>query len=130
MKTNITAIIITLSLMLQINAQTLNQKIDKDGENPYLLGKIDKSGLEGDNYISWFSTNFEDYEFDQATIEALKSELKDYQITLFMGTWCEDSKQEVPRFYKVLEACDFPIDQLTVVAVDRKSSMYKKSPNH
>jgi len=130
MKTNITAIIITLSLTLQINAQTLNQEIDKDGETPYLLGKIDKSGLEGDNYISWFSTNFEDYEFDRATIEALKSELKDYQITLFMGTWCGDSKQEVPRFYKVLEACNFPIDQLTVIAVDRKSSMYKKSPNH
>ena len=47
-----------------------------------------------------------------------------------MGTWCGDSKQEVPRFYKVLEACEFPEDQLTVIALSSKPYMYKKSPNH
>tara|TARA_B100000809_G_C15102096_1_gene517316 strand:+ start:1049 stop:1939 length:891 start_codon:yes stop_codon:yes gene_type:complete len=130
MKTNITIIIITLVFTLQTKAQTLNQEIITDGETPYLLGKIDKSGLEGDNYTSWFSKNYDDYDLDKVTIDALKSELKDYQITLFMGTWCGDSKQEVPRFYKVLEACDFSIDQLTVIAVSRKPYMYKQSPNH
>ena len=130
MKTNITIIIITLVFTLQTKAQTLNQEIITDGETPYLLGEIDKSGLEGDNYTSWFSKNYDDYDLDKVTIDALKSELKDYQITLFMGTWCGDSKQEVPRFYKVLEACDFSIDQLTVIAVSRKPYMYKQSPNH
>ncbi|MFT4611288.1 MAG: tetratricopeptide (TPR) repeat protein [Glaciecola sp.] len=130
MKTNITIIIITVVFTFQTKAQTLNQEIITDGEIPYLLGKIDKSGLEGDNYTSWFSKNYDDYDLDKVTIDALKSELKDYQITLFMGTWCADSKQEVPRFYKVLEACDFSIDQLTVIAVSRKPYMYKQSPNH
>nr|WP_321247057.1 hypothetical protein [uncultured Psychroserpens sp.] len=130
MKTNIISIIITLIFTFQIYAQTLNQEITKDGDTPYLLGKIDKNGLEGDNYASWFSKNYEDYDFDKATIETLKSKLKGYRITLFMGTWCGDSKQEVPRFYKVLEACNFPEDQLSVIAVSRESSMYKKSPNH
>lgn len=130
MKTNITIIIITLVFTLQTKAQTLNQEIITDGETPYLLGKIDKSGLEGDNYTSWFSKNYDDYDLDKVTIDALKSELKDYQITLFMGTWCGDSTQEVPRFYKVLEACDVSIDQLTVIAVSRKPYMYKQSPNH
>ncbi|MEH6535448.1 MAG: hypothetical protein V7719_03575 [Psychroserpens sp.] len=130
MKTNITTIIITLVLAIQINAQTLNQEIIKDGDTPYLLGKIDKSGLKGDNYTSWFSKNYEDYEVDEATIMALELNLKEYQITLFMGTWCGDSKQEVPRFYKILEACNFPLDQLTVIALSSKPYMYKQSPNH
>jgi tetratricopeptide (TPR) repeat protein len=47
-----------------------------------------------------------------------------------MGTWCGDSKEEVPKFYKVLEACDFPMEQLTVIAVSRQRDMYKQSPNH
>lgn len=130
MKTNLASIIITIVFAFQIHAQTLNQEITKEGDTPYLLGKIDKSGLEGDNYSSWFSKNYQDYNLDETTIEALKSNLENYQITLFMGTWCGDSKLEVPRFYKILEACNFPIDQLTVIAVSSKPNMYKKSPNH
>jgi len=130
MKTNITNLIIILILTFQIQAQTLNQEIAKDGETPYLLGKIDKNGLEGNNYNTWFSKNYNDYNLDKATIDLLKSNLKDFKITLFMGTWCGDSKQEVPRFYKILEACDFPEDQLTVIAVSSKPYMYKKTPNH
>lgn len=126
----ITFILIALAFVFQINAQTLNQEITKDGESPFLLGKIDKTGLTSDNYNTWFSKNYEDYDFDETTIKALKSILKDYQITLFMGTWCGDSKKEVPRFYKILEACNFPEDQLTVIALSSKPYMYKQSPNH
>ena len=112
------------------SAQDLNKEIIIDEETPFLLGKIDKNGLTSENYNEWFSKNYEDYELDQASIEAIRSRLKDYQITMFMGTWCGDSKKEVPRFYKILEACNFPEDQLTVIALSRKSDMYKQSPNH
>jgi len=47
-----------------------------------------------------------------------------------MGTWCGDSKKEVPKLYKVLEACNFPEEQLTVIAVNRSADMYKQSPKH
>ncbi len=130
MKTNIITIIITLVVSFQINAQQLNQEIAKESETAYLLGKIDKSGLEGENYTSWFTKNYEDYPINQTLINEIASELKTYSITLFMGTWCGDSKKEVPRLYKVLEACDFPMDQLTVIAVSRASDMYKQSPQH
>lgn len=130
MKTNFIYIIIALVFALPTNAQTLNLEITKEGETPYLLGKIDKNGLEGPNYSSWFSKNYQDYNLDNSTIEALKPHLNNYQITLFMGTWCGDSKLEVPRFYKILEACNFPLDQLTVIAISSKPNMYKQSPNH
>jgi thiol-disulfide isomerase/thioredoxin len=113
-----------------MNAQTLNLEITKEGQQPYLLGKIDKKGLEGENYSSWFTKNYEDYEPNEAVVSAIASELKTYSIKLFMGTWCGDSKQEVPRLYKVLEACNFPMEQLSVVAVSRQASMYKQSPEH
>ena len=130
MKTNILNIIITLIVAFQINAQRLNQEIAKESETAYLLGKIDKSGLEGENYTSWFTKNYKDYQTNQTLINEIASELKTYSITLFMGTWCGDSKKEIPRLYKVLEACDFPMDQLIVIAVSRASDMYKQSPQH
>ena len=130
MKTNITFLFITLVFTLQLNAQTLNKEMAIEGETPYLLGKIDKNGLEGKNYTSWFTQNFDDYHPNQSIITEISEKLKTYSIKLFMGTWCGDSKKEVPRVYKVLEACNFPMEQLTVIAVSRKPNMYKQSPQH
>ncbi|WP_299274059.1 hypothetical protein [uncultured Psychroserpens sp.] len=127
---NITTLIITLAISFHIHAQSINNEVTIEGETPFLLGKIDKTGLTSGHYNSWFSKNYDDYKIDQATISELKSKLSDFNITLFMGTWCGDSKKEVPHFYKILEACNFPKEQLTVIAVSRKPYMYKQSPNH
>lgn len=127
---NYTLILLTILFSIVTEAQDINKEIAIEEETPFLLGKINKDGLTSENYNDWFSKNFEDYEVDQATINSIASKLKDYQITLFMGTWCGDSKKEVPRFYKILEACNFPEDQLTVIALSKKSYMYKQSPNH
>ena len=32
----------------------INLEIAEEGETPYLLGKVDREGLEGPNYIAWF----------------------------------------------------------------------------
>lgn len=130
MKTNIIIIAIALISSTQLNAQSLNKEIIQDGQTPYLLGKIDKNGLTGENYTNWFTKNHKEYEVNTTIISSISLDLKNYDITLFMGTWCGDSKQEVPRLYKVLEACNYPMNQLTVIAVSREPNMYKQSPQH
>jgi hypothetical protein len=45
-----------------------------------------------------------------------------------MGTWCGDSRREVPRLLKMLDCCGFPMDQLQLIMVSNHSDMYKKSP--
>lgn len=49
---------------------------------------------------------------------------------MFLGTWCGDSKREIPVFYKILEAAKFPENKLQVIAVDKTEEAYKQSPNH
>ncbi len=116
-------------LFFQLQAQELNKEITDEG-NPFLLGKIDKSGLTSDNYNQWFSENYNNYQVDKSIISDLKTTLNNFTITVFMGTWCGDSKREVPRFYKILEASNFPMHQLTVIALSSKPYMYKQSPRH
>lgn len=129
MKLHLT-IAVAFLLCLQVNGQQLNVEITENTTTPYLLGRIDKSGLELDNYKTWFSKNYENYGINTALTNQFASDLKEYNITLFMGTWCGDSKREVPRFYKILEACNFPMDQLTTVALSGQPDMYKQSPQH
>ncbi len=45
-----------------------------------------------------------------------------------MGTWCKDSKREVPRFYKILENAKFQKNKISLIGVDSTKENYKKSP--
>jgi thiol-disulfide isomerase/thioredoxin len=109
-------------------AQPFNQEIESESGSPSLLGKINQDGLSQNSYADWFQKNKNGYNPKAEPIKALKSELADYTIQLFMGTWCGDSKREVPRFYKVLEEAQFPLERLTAIAVSSESETYKQSP--
>ena len=37
------------------------------------------------------------------TVEKLKPLFKDIDIKIFMGTWCTDSRKEIPVFYKLMD---------------------------
>ncbi len=103
------------------------ENIGKDG-TAKLLGKIDGEGLRSKSYGKWFVPEYYNYTVDSTRTTVLKRHLPDFEILLFMGTWCGDSRREVPRFYKILDVLGFPKEQLTAVAVDYEKPMYKKSP--
>lgn len=128
MKRTVLLLIILLNLHFGFS-QTLNSfSINKKG-NALLLGEINRNGLTKNSFNHWFSKNYDDYLVNKKVAKLLKSSLKDYEIKVFLGTWCRDSKREIPNFYKVLDAVNFPEDQLKVIAVDRTPEAYKQSPN-
>ncbi len=128
MKKPIYFIVVLLISKMTVYAQSFNKEIIEENKPIQLLGKINKQGLQTDPYNQWFSKGYEEYIPNQNIIDSLKTELKPYTITLFMGTWCGDSKREVPHFYHVLEKSGFSIDRLTTIAVDRSREAYKQSP--
>ena len=110
-------------------SQSINQlKIDKNGKEK-LLGKINRQGLTANSFNAWFSVNYNNYIPNEALLKTIKDSINDYNIKVFLGTWCGDSKREVPRFFKVLDVIDFPESQLEVIAVDNIPEAYKQSPN-
>ena len=128
MKRTIFLFIILLSLQFGFS-QTLNHiELDKKG-NEVLLGEINKSGLTTNTFNTWFSKNHKDYLVNKGITKKLKDSLNQYEIKVFLGTWCGDSRKEVPRFYKIIEAAKFPEKQLQVIAVNRTEDAYKQSPN-
>ena len=130
MKRIILCILVVVLWSCNSSSQTLNQEIIKEGQKPYLLGKINKEGLASDHYKEWFLSGYNEYQPDSTIISQISKKLDGYSILLFMGTWCGDSRREVPRFFKVLNVLNFPKDQLTMVAVGREKGMYKQSPTH
>ncbi|MEO1486637.1 MAG: thioredoxin family protein [Bacteroidota bacterium] len=109
-------------------SQEYNKEIALEGNQPFMVGQINMEGLSKDPYHTWFASQMENYSVDDNLAKTFKENLKQYNITVFLGTWCGDSKREVPRFIKILKAADYPMEQLTMVALDRRREFYKKSP--
>lgn len=123
-------LITTLLLGFSYNlyAQNINQEITIDGKQPYLIGEVSILGLSSNSYNTWFQPNYESYKTNTGKLEHIKEVLKTYNVLIFMGTWCGDSKREVPRFIKILKSVDFPMENLKIVALDKSKDAYKKSP--
>lgn len=116
------------TLSYTLSGQQINQELKIENQQPYMVGQVNLDGLTSNSYQSWYITNHKAYQVDTETISSIKNELANHKILIFMGTWCGDSKREVPRFAKALEAADFPMENLKIIAVDRRKEYYKKSP--
>ena len=111
-------------------SQTMNRVVPYGDNKQKLIGPINKEGLNASPFNEWFVPNYDNYVLNKKVVSKLKDSLSQYTIKVFLGTWCGDSKKEVPRFYSILEAAKFPESQLEVIALDRTPEAYKQAPNH
>ena len=123
----IVSIVTILLFVCNTIAQQFNASITERATTS-LQGKINKEALMASPYDTWFTKNYMAYQPDKTSIEKLKPVLKKYTVKAFMGTWCGDSKREVPKLYSILEAADFPINRLTLIGVSKQREHYKQSP--
>ena len=117
MKKRIYLLIILLTVISAQSPQIIN---DSKKDNLMLIGLSQRSDYEhSEHFKQWFNEEYESYEIDEETLyltSAIEDEIK---IECFMGTWCEDSRREVPRFYKILDQIKFNEKNLKIVSVDR-----------
>ncbi len=104
------------------NKEKINDTVPYE-DSVMLLGKANRKGFQMDAFKDWFNAGYEGYSVDSETLEKLKPLLNDVNITLFMGTWCEDSQRETPHFYKILDEANFDESKLTLITVsDEKTT--------
>jgi hypothetical protein len=127
--------ILGLAALLTVGCQSRYIQHDsvvyKDaGGNPMLLGLTPRNALQKAPFDAWFQTNYNNYVVDSFTCSFIRPLLKDKHITIFFGTWCGDSKREVPRMLRMLDCCGFPPKNLKLILVSSLPDAYKKSPGH
>jgi hypothetical protein len=102
---------------------------DKKG-NLILLGKTTRERLAQAPFDTWYTKNFNSYIVDSTTASQVKPLLRNKRFLLFMGTWCGDSRREVPRIYKILDYCRVKPTQIQLVNLNNSDTAYKQSPQH
>lgn len=94
-----------------------------------LYGKITTDTLLKAPYGNWYKKNYDDYKINDSVKTALKKlSFKGIKIEAFFGSWCGDSKRELPRFLKVLDEINFNKNDLSIIATGGSDYLYKQSP--
>lgn len=102
---------------------------DIDGQIK-LLGEGRKADLTKSQFNDWFQHGYETYTADGLTLNQLRKPFETIQTTIFMGTWCGDSRREVPRVIKILDSLGIDPISTRIVFVNNTENAYKLSPGH
>jgi thiol-disulfide isomerase/thioredoxin len=89
-------------------------------------GIISREAIQNDSSFKWYAENLKGYTPNASAIQALKKNADSVQLLTFMGTWCEDSHNIIPKFYALLDMAGFSKDRVTLIGVDRS----KKTLSH
>ena len=102
-----------------VKSQELNNRLLINDEE-ILFGYCNRDGLYDEPFDQWFLSEYEEYVIDYSTLGKIDTSFfNNVKITLVMGTWCGDSKREVPRFYKIIDELNYDESNLTMISVDR-----------
>ena len=95
-------------------------KIVKDSYSgmPMLIGECNREAFKDTSFNWWWKSEYNFYDIDSASLKEIKKDLKDVNIKIVMGTWCSDSRREVPRFFKILDAVNYPSEKVKIICVD------------
>lgn len=105
-----------------IPVDTIPAPEDEDATQNMIVGKFTKEDLQQAPFVTWFNQGFEDYNPSAETMATIKNNISDYEIVGFVGTWCPDSRREIPKFYKILDEAGYDLSKLTMVGVTRSKS--------
>ena len=110
-----------IPLMAQDSTTTAKDTIVTDAlsQEPMLLGYTNRQAFQDTSFSWWFNSVYDTYNVDTATAQNLADKLKNVNITIVMGTWCSDSRREVPRLFKILDHLKYPSGDVTLITVGR-----------
>jgi hypothetical protein len=88
--------------------------------NNTLLGVQPRSAF----HQHWFDSTYQAYRVHSP----VKPAWKDEKIDIFLGTWCGDSRREVPRMLKVLDNMKVPASSIRLICTKSGDPGHKTSP--
>jgi predicted small secreted protein len=95
------------------------QTVNYSEQSTWLLGYFNPVQLKREPHSVWFYKGYDDYQPATEAINSLNGiNHEGITIKIVLGTWCPDSRREVPRFMKVTDTWKFPSDIVTFIGVD------------
>lgn len=111
-----------------ISTKAVAEKVSTKKDSPLLAeGNISVEEL---SKFPWYKASYDNYHPDEAEVKTFAKALKkhDYQIDVYMGTWCHDSQRVVPKLIKILEMTGSDFSNVSIVSVNGRKQIPNVSP--
>ena len=118
--------ILALSFICLIAACSATKKVSTnyqvldDKGKKMLKGTINRALLEKDTAFAWFKESMQYGKPNDAAVTAFQQNKSKFTMLIFGGTWCEDTQNLLPKFYKLVDKSGYPESNITLIAVDRQ----------
>lgn len=100
-------------------AQEYDTIHDNLPDSSIISGEFDRLELQTGDFGTIFLDEYRKYNVNNDLLSAIENHIYQYSITIVLGTWCGDSKEQVPRFYKILDKLDYNTENVKLIGVDK-----------
>lgn len=109
--------------------QSVNKEVLMTNGSTMLLGRTSLSNLGNAPYRYWYEKNRDAYEPDTNVVNEIKK-FKDYKLIIYGGTWCGDTRRDLPKMGKVMSQLRIRTNKYELYMVDNSANEnYKQSPD-
>jgi thiol-disulfide isomerase/thioredoxin len=123
-------IVVTSALFVLFSGKAQSQSASTPMSNkPYetinaineitLKGLLSRKVLESDTTFKWFKNNYALGMADASAVQAFQQRKDKIHVVIFGGTWCEDTQNLLPVFYRLADKSGLPDSSITLIGVDR-----------
>lgn len=95
--------------------------VEKSDGSRVVLGKVTREDIS--SAIAGWDAEYFEYKPDENILGELSGRLDGVSFVVIFGTWCSDSRQEVPRFWRIMDAIGYPIENIEHFAVESSRSL-------
>lgn len=116
-----------LALIISVSAFSQKGFEINNTSQAKLLGHVEVDRLKEAPFDSWFIPRYDTFSIQKPKRKEVRKALANVDsIQIFFGTWCGDSKREVPKFLKILKEVGFT--KYNLIGLDHTFQNYKQSP--
>jgi len=112
-------LLFSVIMFSQLNAQNHTYEMIKDDETKVLKGILHRSDIETDTSFKWFQQNYKLGTANAAAVESFKSKANRFQVVVFGGTWCHDTQNLLPVFFRLADKAGIQENNISLIGVDR-----------
>jgi thiol-disulfide isomerase/thioredoxin len=107
-----------------------NSVVVNDNKQTILLGNCAPQMLLTEPFSAWYIPNYNNAQIDSSSIAAISKAFKKKRIEIYAGTWCGESKADMPKMLKLLKAANVDSTQIKLIFLNNTAAQYKQSPQH
>lgn len=96
--------------------------MDDESGKPMLIGPCTREAFSDTSFSGWFNSTYDEYEPDSVTVKEIAYDFDSVKTIIVMGTWCSDSREQVPDFFKVMDEAGYPADYVDIICVNREKT--------